>query len=240
MKQASILVVEDEGIVAQEIKSRLEKNGYTVCAVAHDGETAVDHTGNMRPDLVLMDIRLKGEMDGIEAAGRIRERYHIPVVYLTAYTDTATLARAKVMEPFGYVVKPFDTRSLIVSIEIALHRHHSESECIYREKLQAVLETAGAICHELNQPMMAISGHTELLMGTLEQDDPVYSKIIKIKSQIDRMSAITQKLMGITRYETKNYAQGERIVDIDKSSPTFQDYRQMASTVSPANHRLTK
>ena len=221
MTQATILVVEDEGIVAQEIKSRLEKSGYTVCAVAHDGETAVTQAGQMHPDLVLMDIRLKGGMDGIEAAGIIGERFGIPVVYLTAYTDPATLERAKVQEPFGYVVKPFETRSLMVSIEIALHRHRSESERIYREKLQAVLETAGAICHELNQPMMAISGHTELLMETLDSGDPIFPKIEKIKSQVERMSAITQKLMGITRYETKDYAQGERIVDLEKSSLTF-------------------
>ena len=84
MTQATILVVEDEGIVAQEIKSRLEKSGYTVCAVAHDGRTAIAHAGERRPDLVLMDIRLKGEMDGIEAAGVIRDRFNLPVVYLGA------------------------------------------------------------------------------------------------------------------------------------------------------------
>ncbi len=221
MTPARILVVEDEGIVAQEIKSRLEKSGYSVCGVVHDGPTAIVQAGEMRPDLVLMDIRLKGEMDGVDAAGRIRDRFNLPVVYLTAYTDPATLKRAKAVEPFGYVVKPFDTRSLMVSIEIALHRHRSESERIYREKLQAVLETVGAICHELNQPMMAISGHTELLMDTLDRDDPVFSKIAKIKSQVERMGAITQRIMGITRYETKDYVQGERIVDIEKSSLTF-------------------
>jgi CheY-like chemotaxis protein len=221
MTQAAILVVEDEGIVAQEIESRLQKSGYTVCAVAHDGLSAVALAGEMQPDLVLMDIRLKGDMDGIEAAGRIGSQFNIPVVYLTAHTDPATLERAKIKDPFGYVVKPFETRSLMVSIEIALHRHRSESERIYREKLQAVLETAGAICHELNQPMMAISGHTELLLDTLEADDPIHLKIAKIKSQVERMSAITQKLMGITRYKTKDYVHGERIVDIEKSSLTF-------------------
>ena len=76
MIQATILVVEDEGIVAQEIKSRLEKSGYSVCAVAHDGRTAITHAGDMRPDLVLMDIKLKGEMDGIDAAGVIRDRFN--------------------------------------------------------------------------------------------------------------------------------------------------------------------
>lgn len=221
MTQATILVVEDEGIVAQEIKTRLEKSGYTVCAVAHEGKAAIARAEEMHPDLVLMDIRLKGGMDGIEAAGCIGERLGIPIVYLTAYTDPATLERAKVKDPFGYVVKPFETRSLMVSIEIALHRHRSESERIYREKLQAVLETVGAVCHELNQPMMAISGHTELLMESLDAEDPIGLKIAKIKSQVERMGAITQKLMGITRYETKDYVQGERIVDIEKSSLTF-------------------
>jgi CheY-like chemotaxis protein len=221
MTQATILVVEDEGIVAQEIKSRLEKSGYTICDVAHDGSTAIARAEALRPDLVLMDIRLKGDMDGIEAAGQIGKRLGIPVVYLTAYTDPATLERAKIKDPFGYVVKPFETRNLMVAIEIALHRHRSESERIYREKLQAVLETAGAICHELNQPMMAISGHTELLMEILDRDDPTYIKLGKIKSQVERMGAITQKLMGITRYETKDYVHGERIVDIEKSSLTF-------------------
>ncbi len=221
MTQASILVVEDEGIVAQEIKSRLEKAGYSVCGVVHDGERAVAEAEHLKPDLVLMDIRLKGDMDGIEAAGLIRERFNIPVVYLTAYTDSATLERAKVKEPFGYVVKPFETRSLMVSIEIALHRHRSECERIYREKLQAVLETAGAICHELNQPMMAISGNTELLISVLDSTDPHYERLAKIKTQVQRMGAITQKLMGITRYETRRYTSGEQIVDLEKSSSTF-------------------
>lgn len=221
MTTANILVVEDEGIVAQEIKSRLEKSGYFVGAVAHDGKSAVARAGELRPDLVLMDIRLKGNMDGIDAAGRIQAQYNLPVVYLTAYTDSATLARAKVMEPFGYVVKPFETRSLVAAIEIALHRHRSETERIYREKLQAVLETTGAVCHELNQPMMALSGHTELLMNTLDPGDPIYLQIAKIKAQVERMGTITQKLLGITRYETRDYVKGTRIVDIDKSSTTF-------------------
>lgn len=221
MTKATILVVEDEGIVAQEIKSRLEKAGYSVCGVAHEGERAVADAEMMTPDLVLMDIRLKGDMDGIEAAGLIRERCNIPVVYLTAYTDSATLERAKVKEPFGYVVKPFETRSLMVSIEIALHRHRSETERIYREKLQAVLETAGAVCHELNQPMMAISGNAELLMNKIDPSDPHYERILKIRSQVERMGAITQKLMGITRYETRRYTSGEQIVDLEKSSSTF-------------------
>jgi len=217
VKQA-IAIFEDEGITALHLRTLLTGWGYSVVAVEDTAESVAEVLESAIPDLVLMDIRLKGEMDGIDTAGVIRDRFNLPVVYLTAYTDPATLARAKVMEPFGYVVKPFETRSLMVSIEIALHRHRSESERIYREKLQAVLETVGAICHELNQPMMAISGHTELLMDTLDQDDPVYPKIAKIKSQVERMGAITQKLMGITRYETMDYAGKTKIIDIHKAS----------------------
>ena len=218
MTQASILVVEDEGIVAQEIKSRLEKAGYTVCGVVHDGEQSIVDAEKQKPDLVLMDIQLKGEMDGIEAARSIQERFNLPVVYLTAHSDPATLQRAKAMEPFGYVVKPFETRSLMVSIEIALHRHRSESERFYREKLEAVLETAGAICHELNQPMMAISGNAELLMAVMDPKDPHFDRVSKIRTQVERMGGITRKLMGITRYETRRYTSGERIVDLEKST----------------------
>ncbi len=223
MTQATILVVEDESIVAHEIKSRLEKAGYSVCGVVHDGERAVADAQRLIPDLVLMDIRLKGEMDGITAAGLIREQCNIPVVYLTAYTDPDTIARAKLEEPFGYVVKPFDSRNLTVAIEIALHRFRSESERIYREKLQAVIEAAGAVCHELNQPMMAISGNAELLMDQLDPGDPGYDTAAKIKAHVDRLGTITRKLMGITRYETRQYTRGERIVDLDKSSSSHGD-----------------
>lgn len=218
MAQAKILVVEDEGIVAQEIKSRLQRLGYTVCGIVHSGSKAIEKTDELTPDLVLMDIKLKGDIDGIEAAAEIKKRCNIPVIYLTAYTDEETLKRAKTMEPFGYIVKPFEERNLMVSIEIALHRHKSEKERLYREKLQAVLETAGAVCHELHQPMMAISGHAELLMLTVGEDEPLYEKIVKIKHQIDRMGQITHKLMGITKYETKNYSRGDKIVDLDKST----------------------
>ncbi len=218
MTKANILVVEDEGIVAQEIKSRLERLGYAVCGIVHSGVKAIEAADELRPNLVLMDIKIKGDMDGIEAAGEIKTRFNIPVIYLTAYTDEETLKRAKAMEPFGYIVKPFEERNLMVAIEIALHRHKSEKERLYREKLQAVLETAGAVCHELHQPMMAISGQAELLLLSVDEDEPVYEKISKIKTQVDRMGQITHKLMSITKYETKDYAQGDKIVDLDKSS----------------------
>ncbi|MBI3987281.1 MAG: response regulator [Lentisphaerae bacterium] len=124
--KASILVVEDESIVAKDIQSSLQTLGYRVPAIVSTGEDAVNKAGALRPDLVLMDIMLKGDMDGIEAAAEIRKRYKIPAVYLTAYTDENTLRRAKVSEAFGYLLKPFEDRELRITIEMALYKHKME------------------------------------------------------------------------------------------------------------------
>src|SRR6185436_1165545 len=126
MKQARILVVEDEFIVAADIQTRLESLGYDVPTTVASGEKAVEQAGALRPDLVLMDIQLKGRMDGVEAADQIRQRFGIPVIYLTANADHPTVARAKVTEPFGYVIKPFEERDLHTSIEVALYKHQAE------------------------------------------------------------------------------------------------------------------
>jgi diguanylate cyclase (GGDEF)-like protein/PAS domain S-box-containing protein len=126
MTQARILVVEDESIVAADIQDRLEALGYEVPATVGWGEKAVELAGALRPDLVLMDIQLKGRMDGVEAAEQIRHQFSIPVVYLTANADHPTVQRAKVTEPFGYVIKPFEERELHTTIEVALYKHRAE------------------------------------------------------------------------------------------------------------------
>ncbi|NEQ15577.1 MAG: response regulator, partial [Moorea sp. SIO3E2] len=116
-----VLVVEDEVIVAKTIASQLKQLGYMVSATASSGSQAITKAAQTKPDLVLMDIFLKGKMDGITAARQIREHLRIPIVYLTAYGDEDTLQRAKVTQPFGYVTKPFNERDLRVAIEMALH-----------------------------------------------------------------------------------------------------------------------
>ena len=105
MPPKRIMVVEDEGIVALDIQSKLESKGYEVPAVLATGEDAIDRAGELLPDLILMDIQLAGELDGTQAAERIHELYDIPVVYLTAFSDDRTLNRAKNAEPFGYMLK---------------------------------------------------------------------------------------------------------------------------------------
>jgi CheY-like chemotaxis protein len=121
MTKAQILVVEDDAIVAQDLKNRLTGMGYFIISVTSTGEDAVEKARHHLPDVVLMDIRLAGEMDGITAAAQIGEKYHIPVIYLTSYSDEETLARARETRPAGYVLKPFDPRNLYVAIEMALY-----------------------------------------------------------------------------------------------------------------------
>lgn len=128
MKSTRILVVEDEAIVAMVIKKRLMNLGYSVSGVAATGKDAITKVEGTFPDLVLMDIMLKGDMDGIEAADEIRKRFSIPVVYLTAHSDENTLERAKQTEPYGYILKPFTERDLSSNIEIAIHKHLKEKQ----------------------------------------------------------------------------------------------------------------
>jgi PAS domain S-box-containing protein len=144
MTGANILIVEDECLVSLDIKRTLERLGYEVLAVVTSGEAAIEQTAETQPDLVLMDIKLKGAMDGVEAAERIRARFDTPVVYLTAHADDATLGRTKVTEPFGYILKPFEDIELRTTIEMALHKHEMERKLRQSERwLATVLEGIG-------------------------------------------------------------------------------------------------
>ena len=126
--KANILVVEDERVVALDIQMQLQSLGYHVPATVSNGASAVQKALEVHPDLVLMDIRLKGDIDGIQAAHRIQAHADIPVVYLTAYADADTLERAKVTEPVGYLLKPFEQRELGATIEMALYKHRAEQD----------------------------------------------------------------------------------------------------------------
>lgn len=149
MAKTQILVAEDESIVAEDIKKSLQNMGYVIPSVVSSGEKAVEEIENSRPDLVLMDIVLKGEMDGIEAAAQIRSRFDIPVVYLTAYSDEKTLERAKITEPFGYITKPFKERELCINIEIALYEHKME------KKLKESKEWFSKTLHSIGDAVIA-------------------------------------------------------------------------------------
>ena len=128
MARTKILVVEDERIVAKDLQRRLQRLGYTVCAIASSGQEAIEQVAQTPPHIVLMDIILQGPMDGVEAAEHIRARFNIPIIYLTAHADANTLQRAKATEPFGYLLKPFEARALQTTIEMALYKHQMERE----------------------------------------------------------------------------------------------------------------
>ena len=134
-----VLVVEDEMVVAMDIQDRLEMLGYQVAGHTDSGEESILMTEQTRPDLVLMDIGLRGGVDGIEAAREIRQRFHRPVVFLTAYSEEATLQRAKVVGPFGYFLKPFEDRQLKLAIEMALYKHQAEMEIHRLHQVHEVL-----------------------------------------------------------------------------------------------------
>jgi PAS domain S-box-containing protein len=152
MKKKQILIVEDEQIVADDIKTIVRKLGYAVSATALSGKKAISKVKKKRPDLALIDIVLKGDMDGVDLARVLRSRFNIPFIYLTAHGDDKTLERAKITEPFGYILKPFEERNLHITIEMALYRHKIEnllkrSEERYRSLYSAMNE--GVCLHEI-------------------------------------------------------------------------------------------
>jgi two-component system, cell cycle sensor histidine kinase and response regulator CckA len=140
----SILIVEDEAVIALDVRATLGRLGYAVPAVVATGRDAIAQVQALQPHLVLMDIHLRGEMDGVEAARRIRERFGVPVIYLTAFADPTTLQRARITEPFGYLLKPFEERELHIVIEMALQRRELQRRLEESERwLAATLRSLG-------------------------------------------------------------------------------------------------
>ncbi|HLX82985.1 MAG TPA: response regulator [Terriglobales bacterium] len=122
-REQRALIVEDEVLIAEELRDRLSRLGFSIIAAVDSCDEAVAIAARERPDLVLMDIRLKGAKDGIEAAKEIRMQVDVPIVYLTAYSDRATLDRAKATDYDAYILKPFHRRELQSTIEVAIKRH---------------------------------------------------------------------------------------------------------------------
>jgi len=164
-----LLVVEDEALVAEDIADHLRKLGYNVVGVIDNGEEAVRQAFALMPDLVLMDVQLRGGMDGTEAARQIRVSCGRPVIFLTGHSDPSVIKRAKESEPYGYILKPFGERELLVQIEMALYRHQMETE---RAQLKLELE----IAHE---NLRTLRGLLPLCAGCkkIREDDGYWSKL---------------------------------------------------------------
>ena len=144
MDRIRLLIVEDENLVARDIENMATSQGYEVCGIASSADEALAVAAESRPDIILMDVIIKGSLDGIAVAEKIWDAHHIPVIYVTAYADEQTLKRAKITEPFGYILKPFDERELKIAIEMAFYKSRMGMKLREREEwLSALLKSIG-------------------------------------------------------------------------------------------------
>jgi PAS domain S-box-containing protein len=141
--KTKILIVEDEAIVAKNIEKHLLNAGYKVVGLATKAEESIEKAETEKPDLILMDIKLKGDMDGIEAANKIRESLRLPVIFLTSYTDDETFQRAKLTDPFGYLIKPFEIKDLKRTVEMALYKNKLNNELLENQNRYEIAVEAG-------------------------------------------------------------------------------------------------
>ena len=205
VKGKDILIVEDENIVALDMRMRLEAMGYRVVDVVDSGRSAVERAAALLPDLVLMDIKLKGDQDGIEAAAHLRERSEVPVIFVTAFTDERTLERAKRSSPYGYVVKPFHERELRIAIELALYKHQYElsirrARDIAEESNRMKGEFLANMSHELKTPLNSVIGFTELALAAAKENEQREHLAIALSSAKSLLTLI-ESILDFARME---------------------------------------
>jgi PAS domain S-box-containing protein len=241
---ARILVVEDEIVVARTIANQLTQLGYTVVGIASSGTAAVEKANSTQPDLVLMDVVLKGEMDGISAARQIGEQHNVPIVFLTAYTDENTIQRAKDTLPLGYIVKPFSSGELRVSIELALFKHQVERE------LQANRAYLATLLNSMNDAVIATDGQrlitfmnpaAEALTGWREAE-AFGRDVTEVLYLIDEVTDLpaehpvaqalqTQQVSHVKEFTALVKRNGDRIPIGDSASPLLYQQEAISGVV---------
>jgi signal transduction histidine kinase len=211
-----ILIVEDETLVSFDLKNIICNLGYEVIGVVRTGEEAFSKAFDTKPDIVLMDIMLSGKLNGIEAAEQIKKSIDVPIIYLTAYADKETLHDAKLTEPYGYIIKPFEERSIHSAIEIALYKFKMEmmlreSEKRYRllaEKLKSSSESKdqffSLISHELRSPFNSILGFAEILYNDFEElsKDELKLYINSLYLSSKHIFSLLDNLLHLSRYQS--------------------------------------
>jgi len=206
MNSERILVVEDDSIARFDIGAALERAGYEVVGMASTGEEALELADTLAPALVLMDIRLEGDMDGVEAANEISRRFDLPVIFLTVYADEETLRWAKISGPFGYLLKPVDHKELKSAIEVGLYKHQMEREL---RKAKQAAESANraktaflaTISHELRTPMNGVLGMTELLLLS-DLENPYRENVQLIKESAISLLSVLNQIIDYSKLET--------------------------------------
>ncbi|SLM28339.1 putative Histidine kinase [Desulfamplus magnetovallimortis] len=214
---ATIMIVEDEVLIADAIRESLESMGYSIVSSVTSGEEAVVDAEDKKPDIVLMDIRLSGEMDGIDAADHIYSSYGIPVIFLTAYAEDALLQRASSVGSFGYLLKPFEEYELKAAIEMAIYKARTdrkikEQERLLRQatKMEAMGTLAGGIAHDFNNLLSIITGYTELLEDDLQSAGMDTEKTHEILKASFRAKKLINQILMFSRKRERRYD----IVDI--------------------------
>ncbi len=215
MASERILVVEDDSLARMDIQAALERAGYSVIGMVGTGEEAIEMADSLAPDLVLMDIRLEGDMDGVEAAGEISRRFDIPIIYLTVYVDDDTLHWAKVSGPYGFLLKPVDHNELKSAIEVGLYKHQMERELRKAQKEAEAANRAktsflATISHELRTPMSGVLGMTELLLLS-DLENPYRENVQLIKDSAMSLLSVLNQIIDYSKLEVSS----TRLRDID-------------------------
>ncbi len=182
MGKVNVLLVEDESIVAKDIQLSLKRLGYNVLGIENTGEKAITSARKLDPDIIIMDIMLKGKINGIEASEKIRKEQNIPIIYLTAYADENTLSKAKITEPYAYIIKPYKEIDLHTSIEMALYKHSKELEILKeRDMLYNIVENKD------NTEYIFVKSKSRLIK--LNTNDVIYIEALKDYVVINTPSA---------------------------------------------------
>ncbi len=202
MNTAKIMIVEDNTTVAEDARECLEGLGYLVTAIEASGEEAVESAGRDRPDAVLMDIKLRGDMDGVEAADRIHDQFDIPVLFLSAYSDRELLQRAKRTGSFGYLVKPFEERELYAMLEMTLYkarmekvRREMEARLAQARKIEAVGRMAGGVAHHFNNMLFAVIGNLEMVREDLPPESAAAERLREAETATHRAADMSRLLL---------------------------------------------
>ena len=231
MSTAKILIVEDDAIIAFKLRLTLEELGYVVVNTADTGEKAIQFAIQGQPDLVLMDIRLKGPMDGIQATEQIRSQMEIPVIFMTAYSDEDKIKRAKNSLPYGYLLKPVQDKELEINIEIALHVARVEAEKRFAEeerkklqqqlfqaqKMESLGTLAGGIAHDFNNLLFQIMGSIQIAKKRVPETDHSTKNLSNALQAAHRAKDLVQQILTFSR-KTKSEQKPMQIQPIVKEA----------------------
>ena len=204
----NILIVEDELLIAKNLSHKLQKLGYQIADIVSSGADAIQRAGELKPDLILMDIVIKGDLDGIETAAIINQVFDIPIIYTTAYADDETLERAENTGSYGYLIKPFKERELHATIKIALSKHQ---EAVRMQNIIAVAAAKSEsrsrfismAYHDLNTPLTTIQLSAEMLEDSKLPETPgtTNKNVDRIKKAVSNMSELLEEILMLSKAE---------------------------------------